>query len=246
MTVVNDYNQGLIKLPIYNATSMTAGQGLIWGVDATSTSTCCLINMANKADNIFAILEETPSLVASNIGTPLVYQALCSLVVNSRVHKVYYDQNLSTDLDVSSSTSTVLTAATMDDNLDASWLYIQSGTGAGQLRYIKAADTTTLTVNTAFTTTPDATSDFIIIRNVGIPTGGTIFNTTFDKFLAALDNTTAQKCIVLKNFCEGPFGVVEMDVNRNGFLEADGLQNRGVRFFSHIIFFDTEIAATGL
>lgn len=246
MKVVNDYQEGLIKLPIYDATSMVRGQGLIWGVDGTSTSTCSLIDMANKSADIFAILEETPTTTTSNVGTPLVYQALVSLVVNSRIHKVYYDLSTSTDLDVSSSTSTVLTAATMDDNLDGSWIYMNSGTGAGQLRYVKAADTTTLTVNTAFTTTPDSTTDFIIIRNVGIPTGGTIFNTTFDKFLAALDNTTAQKCIVLKNFVEGPFGVQELDVTRNGFLEADGLNTRGLRFFSHVIFFDTEIAATGL
>lgn len=246
MKVVHDYAEGLIRLPIYKATALTRGQGLIWGVDASGTSTCVLIDMANKAADVFAILEEAPALQATNVNTPVIYQALVSLVVNSRVHKVYYDMTVATALAVTSSTSTVLTAATMDDNLDASWVYIVSGTGAGQLRFIKAADTTTLTVNTAWTTTPDSTSKMIIIRNVGIPTGGTIFNTTFDKFLSALDNTTAQKCIVLKNFCEGPFGVQEMDITRNSFLEADGLSNRGVRFFSHIIFFDTEIAATGL
>lgn len=246
MKVVHDYQEGLIRLPIYDSASMVRGQAVKWGVDGSSTSTCALVDVTNTMADAFAVLEETPTTTTTNVGTPIIYQALVSLVVNSRIHKIYYDLTVSTALAVSSSTSTVLTAATMDDNLDGSWIYIVSGTGVGQLRFVKAADTTTLTVNTAWTTTPDSTSKMIIIRNVGIPTGGTILNTAFTQLLALLDATTSQKTIILKNFCEGPFGVREMDVTLNGFLEADGLSNRGIRFFSHVIFFDTIIAATGL
>lgn len=246
MKVCNDYQEGLIKLPVYDASLLTRGQALKWGQDGTTTSINSLISVTNTAADIFAVLEEKPTTTTSNVGTPLVYQAQVSLVVPSRIHKIYYDLTVSTALAVTSSTSTVLTSATTDDDLDGSWLYIVSGTGAGQLRYVKAADTTTKTVNTAWTTTPDSTSKMIIIRNVGIPTGGTILNSTFSSLLSLLDATSAQKTIILKNFCEGPFGVQEMDVTRNGFLETDGLSNRGVRFFSHVIFFDTLIAATGL
>ena len=246
MILCQDYQDGLIKLPIYDATAMVKGQGLIWGVDGSSTSTCAMIDVTNTAENFFAVLAETPANVATNIGTPTIYQATCQLVHLYRIWKIYYDLATGTDLDITSSTSTVVTLATMDDNLDGSWLYINSGTGAGQLRYIKAANTTTLTVNTAFTTTPDSTSDVIIIRNVGIPTGGTILNTTFDMMLAALDNTSAQKTIVLKNFCEGPLGCMELDITKNPHLETNGLNGRGIRFFSHVIFFDTIVAATGL
>ena len=246
MILCQDYQDGLIKLPIYDATAMVKGQGLIWGVDGSSTSTCALIDVTNTTANIFAVLAETPATTTTNVGTPVIYQATCQLAENVRIWKVYYDLATGTDLDITSSTSTVVTLATMDDNLDGSWLYINSGTGAGQLRFIKAANTTTLTVNTAFTTTPDSTSDVIIIRNVGIPTGGTILNTTFDMILAALDNTTAQKTVILKNFVEGPLGCHELDVTKNGFLETAGLNTRGIRFFSHIIFIDTLVAATGL
>lgn len=247
MILCQDYQDGLINLPIYDATAMVKGQGLIWGVDGSSTSTCALIDVTNTAANIFAVLAETPATtaVATNVGTPVVYQSKCQLVETARIFKIYYDLATGTDLDVTSSTSTVLTVGTMDDNLDGSWVYINSGTGAGQLRFVKAANTTTLTVNTAFITTPDSTSDFILIRNVGIPTGGTILNTTFDMMLAALDNTTAQKMIVLKNFVEGPI-VGELDITKNPHFETNGLNGRGVRFYSHVIFFDTIFAATGL
>lgn len=241
------YQEGLIKLPIYDASALVNGQGLIWGQEASGTGSYnALVDCANKAENIFAVLAETPANVVTNLGTPVIYQAQVQMVNNLPVWKVYYDLTASTDLDVSSSTSTILTAATMDDHLDGSWIYINSGTGAGQLRYVKAANTTTLTVNTAFTTTPDSTSDFIIIRPQGLPEGGVILNSTFDKLLAVLDATTSQKILVLKNFVEGPFGNKELDITANSELEADSLNSRGVRFCSHVVFIDTISAATGL
>jgi len=247
MKLAQEYNEGLIKLPIYDATVLTKGQGLIWGADASSSGSYnALVDCADKAENIFAVLAETPSSVVTNRGTPIIYQAQCQLVNNSKIFKAYYDLATSTDLDVASSTSTVLTTATHDDNLDGSWIYINSGTGAGQLRYVKAADTTDLTVNTAFTTTPDATSDFIIIRHEGIPTDGVALNSTFDKILPVLNESSSQKILILKNFVEGPMGTMELDITANSHLECDNLNTRGVRFYSLIMFIDTLVAATGL
>ena len=247
MKLAQEYNEGLIKLPIYDATVLTKGQGLIWGADASGTGSYnALVDCADTAADIFAVLAEKPTNILTNRGTPLIYQAQCRLVNNSKIFKAYYDLTTSTDLDVSSSTSTILTAATMNDNLDGSWVYINSGTGAGQLRYVKAANTTTLTVNTAFTTTPDATSDFILIRSEGLPEGGVALNSTFDKILAVLDETSSQKILVLKNFVEGPMGTMELDITANSHLECDNLNARGVRFYSLIMFIDTLVAATSL
>jgi hypothetical protein len=232
-----DYQDGIIKLPIYDASLITKGQGLIWGQDGSTTgSYTALVDCADTAADIFAVAAEgLTTLVASNLGTPLLYQCRVQLV-----------ETASTDLDVASATSTVLTVAACDDNLDGSWVYINSGTGAGQLRYVSAADATTLTVNTAFTTTPDATSDFILIRPQGLPEGGVALNSTFDQILPVLDETTSQKILVLKNFIEGPTGVQELNITDNPGLEMDGLNARGVRFYSHVMFIDTLAAATGI
>jgi hypothetical protein len=243
-----DYQDGIIKLPIYDASLITKGQGLIWGQDGSTTgSYTALVDCADTAADIFAVAAEgLTTLVASNLGTPLLYQCRVQLVDNKPIWKIYYDLTASTDLDVASATSTVLTVAACDDNLDGSWVYINSGTGAGQLRYVSAADATTLTVNTAFTTTPDATSDFILIRPQGLPEGGVALNSTFDQILPVLDETTSQKILVLKNFIEGPTGVQELNITDNPGLEMDGLNARGVRFYSHVMFIDTLAAATGL
>jgi len=248
MKRVMDYQEGNIELPIYDASLLTVGQGLKWGQDASGTGTyTALVDVADTAADIFAVAQEgRTALVATHLGTPLLYQAKVHMVDNPKVFKAYYDMAAANDLSVASSTSTVITVAACDDNLDGSWVYINSGTGVGQLRYVKAADATTLTVNTAFTTTPDSTSDFILIRPQGLPEGGVALDSTFSKIKSVLDETTSQKILVLKNFVEGPMGTKVLDITANSHLETDGLNGRGVRFFSHIIFIDTLSAATGL
>jgi hypothetical protein len=157
------------------------------------------------------------------------------------VWKVYWDTAAANDIDVSSSTSTVVTHASGDDNLDGSWIYINSGTGAGQLRFCSAATATTKTVNTAFATTPDSTSDFILIRNQGRPTGGQDLDSTFALLAPALSATG--QLTILKNFMEGPLGAVELDPTLH---EVDGLNGRGVRFYSHVIFMDTHFSVDSI
>lgn len=246
-----DYQEGIMTLPIYDATLLTKGQGLIWGNDGVGAlgGSRCLVDTAGYGADIFAVAQEgRTTLVASNCQTPLMYQATVRLLNNPSIFKIYYDMSTSTDLDVSSSTSTIVTVAACDDNLDGSWIYLNSGTGAGQLRYVKAADTTTLTVNTAFTTTPDSTTDFILIRPQGIQaaSAGIKLNTTFDMILPILDESTTSSIIILKNFIQGPMGIKELDITANSSLETSGLNSRGCRFYSLAIFGDTALAAKGV
>ncbi len=241
MQLAHEYTYGaLIDLPVYDTAAMTKGQGLIWGTDATATAArCALVDCAAVPIDVFAVLAESVTLAnaATNIGTPVIYRAKVQLVNMIPVWRIYWDLAAANDIDTTSSTSTVLTHAAGDDNLDGGWLYINSGTGAGQLRYIKAANTTTKTVNTAFTTTPDSTSDFVLIRNQGLPTGGQDLDSTFSSLKTAVSATG--QLMILKNFIEGPTGTKELNVTLNSDLEMDGLNSRGVRFFSHVIFMDT-------
>lgn len=249
MIQVSDFQDGQIELPIYDASALKAGQGLIWGADGSATGSYnALVDCAEAGVDIFAILQDYPgsTLIGTNRGTPTIRKGRVVLVDNPKIFKVYYDLSTSTDLDVTSSTSTVVTHGTSDDNLDGSWIYINSGTGAGQLRYINAADTTTKTVNTAFTTTPDSTSDFIIIRHEGSPTGGIRLNSTFDMILSTLNGTNTTEILILKNFMEGAAGTFELDITKNSQCEMDGLNSRGVRFYSLIMFADTFFHAKGV
>lgn len=248
MDIVSNYPEGVMKLPVYDASALTKGQVLKWGAEGSGTGNKALIDVADTAADAFAILMETPSSVVTNLQTPVLYQAQVRILNNPSLLKIYYDMSTSNDLDVSSSTSTVITVAAVDDDMDGSWVYINSGTGAGQLRYVKAADTTTLTVNTAFTTTPDSTSDFILIRPVGIQASSTglALDSTFSKIAPVLNETATSSIIPLKNFVQGPMGTKELDITANSDLETDGLDSRGVRFYSICILGDTALAAAGV
>ena len=236
MQLAHEYKySALIKLPIYNSSSLTRGQGLIWGQEGSSTGTLnALIDCATVPIDVFAILAETPGTTTTNYSTPIVHQAQVQLVNIVPVWKIYWDLAAANDINVSSSTSTVLTHASGDDNLDGCWVYINSGTGAGQLRFVKAANATTKTVNTAFATTPDSGSDFIIIRGQGRPTGGQDLDSTRLLLTSAVSATG--QMLILKNFIQGPTGIEELDPTKH---ELDNLNSRGVRFFSHVIFMDT-------
>ena len=251
MNLAQQFQDGLIKLPVYDATSLTKGQTLIWGVDAGTYSGTILNTLVTGSGtdpaNIFAVIAETPSdTTTANRNTPVVTQALCQIVENHKIFKVYYDLAAGNDLDATGSSSTSqATHATSDDDLDGGWIYINTGTGAGQLRYIATANTTTKTVNTAFTTAPDATSDFILIRPEGICAGGNNLNTATDLMDSVLQ-AGGREILVLKNGVEGGItGELNISDSDQSF-EVDGLNSRGVRFYAYIMFLDTTFSGTGV
>ena len=236
MQLAHEYKFGAIMdMPIYDASALVKGQPLIWGQEASGTGSLnALVDSSAVPIDIFGVIAETPDNVITNFGTPIIYTAKVQMVNILPVWKVFWD---TTGIAVTSSTSTVLTHGSGDDNLDGCWIYIVSGTGAGQLRYVKAAAATTKTVNTAFTTTPDNTSTFLLIRGQGVPTGGQDLTTDLTKLKSAV-SATGQLCII-KNWIIGPTGVEDLNITKNSHLELDGLNSRGVRFFSHVCFMDT-------
>lgn len=247
MDICMDFQEGIIKLPVYSSGTLYKGQGLKWGVEGSAEGTKALITVDAQADNQFAIMQETVTSCATNVQTPLIYQATVRLLNNPTLLKIYYDMSTSNDVSITAGSSTTV-SATLSDYYDGSWLYINSGTGAGQLRYVKAASTSALTVNTAFTVTPDSTSDIIIIRYPGLQeaSAGLSLDTTYYSMIATvLAESDTSLIIPIKNFVQGPMGIRELDITANPDLETDGLDSRGVRFFSICVNTDG-LYATGI
>ena len=244
------YQEGLISLPIYSATSaLVTGQGLLWGNDGgtyNGSPLNALVTIADEGADIFGVLHHAPTTQTTNIQTPISYQGKVQLVSNCKIWRVYYDMRAAYDASVDSYSSPTITVAACDQDLDGSWVYVNSGAGAGELRYIKTADATTLTANTAFTSTLTSASDFILIRPPGRTTGGHTLDTTFSMMDTVLDGGNTTGIIVLKNFMEGAGGSWELDITKNSHCEMDGLSTRGVRFYSDIVFMDTAFGAAGL
>ena len=71
------------------------------------------------------------------------------------------------DVAVASSTSTVVTITSLEDDIDYGWLFCRAGTGVGQLGYLVASASGNCTLKNALTTQLDSTSLVIKILPVG-------------------------------------------------------------------------------
>ena len=130
-------NPVVMDLPVYDASTIIEGQGLTYGA---TTRGSVLIDCAATGADFFGVSMETvdASTTAITTGT-LVF---CKVVVDPLA---LYRAEMSltdADIDVVSSTSTATTIGTTDDDHDGGWLYINSGTGQGQIAFIGAATTT--------------------------------------------------------------------------------------------------------
>ena len=156
-------NPVVMDFPVYDASDIVEGQGLTYGATVRGA---VLIDCVAAGTDFFGVAQETvtASTTAITTGT-LVY---CKVIVDPfAIYLTDMDMD-DADIDVVSSTSTATTLGTVDDDMDGGWLYINSGTGAGQIAYIGAATTTVMTLDTttAWTTTPDSTSDAILLRRI--------------------------------------------------------------------------------
>ena len=116
-----------------------------------------------------------PDIVGVTCNAPSASTAIASgtlyfakTIMNpDAVYLAEYDMTTTADIDVISSTATATTLGACDDNLDGGWLYVNTGTGAGQLAFIGAANAVsvmTLDTTAPWDVTPDATSDVILVR----------------------------------------------------------------------------------
>ena len=78
------------------------------------------------------------------------------------IHRVEYDLASLIDATQAVSTTTI-TLASLEDNIDAGFLYVVSGTGAGQTNYLTASAAGSATLKAAFGTSLDTTSKLIKI-----------------------------------------------------------------------------------
>lgn len=212
---------------IYAVSGLIAGEALtaIAGVNQAQLQA----PSGATVPDFVGVLLETPTLQASAVTTGTLYQAKVCLNPDA----IYIAEHETTDkYDITSSTSAVVTVPTIDDNTDGSWGYITAGTGIGQLFFVGAADTTTLTLDTttAFVVTPDSTSDMIHIRAKNSPQD---LDSTYTqcKTLAA---TTALN-FVLDTYIQStyvPFGPLRPRQHHM----LTGLNNQAVKFYSDLFF----------
>lgn len=183
---------------VTDAGNIVDGEALAFAAEPNGT---LLASSGPLGANFVGMSTETidASTTALTTGT-LVFAKV--VIEPLAVYSADYDLAEANDIDVSSATTTAVTIGTADDNLDGSWIYVNSGTGAGQLAFVGAATTTVLTLDTttAFSTAPDATSDIVLVRKRGLPTGGKDLNAAGT--LLATDEDETGAYAVIQNYIE--------------------------------------------
>lgn len=128
------------------------------------------------------------------------------LLDNSIAIKV--DYSLVSTVAVASATTTALTITSEVANEDSTFVYVNAGTGIGQLGFIKSSTTDTLTLISALTTTLDSTSKLTKILPLFMNTVVWLVNsTTVPTQLDSVAGLGSGRACVLANF-----------INKNGLV----------------------------
>lgn len=144
------------------------------------------------------------------------------------VYNAEYD--VDSAISVASSSTTTVTITSLEDNIDAGWLYAVAGTGIGRLEFLTSSGSGTCTTKAA--SGWDSTTTVIKIlpqwhELVDLTTAGTLIKTA----AAAATGTLT----VLENYIEADsIGKAPLDPTVHSGLT--GLNSRNVKFSADIIF----------
>lgn len=183
-----------VKLPIYSTADIVEGALIMPGVTA-DTNVGMFIQASGAAADSIGVLthlhdhSEAGSSAAS--GATWVY-GMVELHDCYAPLKVFYDQT--DDADVASTSGTTVTITSLDADIDSTWLYAVSGTGANLLAFCVSTASGSAVTKTA--TGWDSTTDVIKILRLGHQLAK--LDSTASKFgTDAADGTLT--CVVLEN-----------------------------------------------
>lgn len=157
-----DLFQGALLMPGVTAET---DDGVLINATATSNADCLGILLHLKDDSA----ADDP-LVAGTVpwffldtanGRTEIPSYPVELVVPANLCYVAYDD---VDIaDVASVSGTTTTITSLEDNIDTGFLYAQAGTGIGQIEFIDTSASGSCTMQTAFATALDSTTDVLKI-----------------------------------------------------------------------------------
>lgn len=176
MQIINSLKSRMIRLPVYGAgADIYPGTLMMPGVTGeTDLGVLIGCTAASNADAI-GVLQELHDYSVN--GDALVAGSACWFAPFGKAANEYpakevelldghtlvrVDYDLTSDMAIGTVAGAVITVASIEDGIDTGFLYINDGTGVGQLEFIASDDGTLLTVATAFATTPVAADSTLV------------------------------------------------------------------------------------
>lgn len=172
------------QLPVTGAGSDIPANSPLKRGDTPATNNGMLIPAGGTSAiaDILAILEELHDFSESgdtNIGGTVFATRAMELIDCPPIITISYDLTAANAIACTQAVSTTtMTVTSLEDNIDGAFLYVVSGTGAGQTNYLTASANGSCTLKAAFGTSLDTSSKFIKIlprfhKLLGLSTDGT-------------------------------------------------------------------------
>ncbi len=228
------------KLPVYGG-SADIKRGAFVAKSATpGTSNGALIKAsgASAVPNIIGRLQELHSYSATGDtlidGTNFVTHVV-GLVHPWRVWRMAFDPASTITCSQAVSTTT-MTVTSLEDDIDASFLYVQTGLGAGQTNYLTAATSGACTLKAAFGTSLDTTSKFLKI----LPKFHDILSLNSDGTMIASQAAAGGiKGFIVETYIERNGKLETLNPTKHAALSLSGL--RTVKFYADVAIRDTAV-----
>jgi len=170
MQIVRQHPSRLTLFPVDgNTTDINEGAVVMPGVTDENNRSVLIVASSAAADavGLLGSLHDSSATTDSDPDAGTVYTKIGVAMFEPGCEVAAEMSQASADLvDVASATSTVITITSLEDDIDGSWFYVVSGTGIGQLEYVKASASGNFTAKSAMTTTLDSTSKVIILRRL--------------------------------------------------------------------------------
>lgn len=151
------------KYPV-NGAGTAIVRGSILKRSAANGGGLAIVLAADDAcTDVYGLLNEDHAVAGDSVKDGSVW-TLREVITNPKaIYEVPYSQVTADLITATSSVGTTVTIGGLEANISGAWLYVVSGTGAGQLRYMATATTTM----TAFSPALDGTSLLIKLLPIG-------------------------------------------------------------------------------
>ena len=230
-----------LNLPVYGASADILEGALLKVGTTPGTDNGALIKASgfSATPDIVAVLRELHDYSVSGdtliAGTSFVTRA-CQLVAPVRVIRIKYSlANADLIVCTQAVSTTTMTVTSLEDDIDAAFLYVDEGTGLGQTNYLTASASGSCTLKAAFGTSLDTTSYFAKILPrfhdlIGFNSDGTM--------LASQAAAGAVKGMILDTWIQRNGTIQQMDPTKHAALT--GLNSvTDLAFFQDIVIRDS-------
>lgn len=213
---------------IHGGTAINVGALVMKGATPGTNNGAAIIGAPTYANTIGLTMEPVASTASDTTIAGTVYSKYKVCVNPDAIFMAEYDQSTTIS---GTSSGTALTVSSLEDNIDAGWIFVVSGTSTdttGELRYITASASGGCTLKTAFSTNLDGTEKLIKI----LPKYHKLvdLNTAADKIKTAAAAGTGKLQIIANYFSADGIAITELDP-----VKHSGLKLTGAKFYSELL-----------